>query len=182
MKDEVINTNDGKKYTFSTYFVINNLRLFSVDNFNFEENLSNCFYVKKLGSNIYPKIYVDIKVNNKWVIQDQIIGDYNAFMRFILQNRDSVICIRGFSRANMYRFVRIFNELSETNIKIVKFNKEITKAQYERHLLKKEEKMVKIKKRLEESGEIDNSLDYLKITNSVLGEGRHKARRKIINK
>mgnify|MGYP003304073925 CR=1 FL=1 len=64
MKEKVLNTFDGKQYTFSTYFIINSSKLFSTDNFHFEYNLKNCYYVKKLGSNIHPKIYLDTKADN----------------------------------------------------------------------------------------------------------------------
>lgn len=49
MKEKELNTYDGKEYMLKTYFIINNRKLFSTDNFNFEDNLKNCFYIKKLG-------------------------------------------------------------------------------------------------------------------------------------
>lgn len=41
MKEKV----DGKQNIFSTYFVINNGVLFETDNFNFDDNLTDCFYI-----------------------------------------------------------------------------------------------------------------------------------------
>ena len=73
MKEKELNTYDGKEYMLKTYFIINNRKLFSTDNFNFEDNLKNCFYIKKLGSNVYPIIYLDTKIDNKWVNENQVI-------------------------------------------------------------------------------------------------------------
>ena len=67
MKEKELNTYDGKEYMLKTYFIINNRKLFSTDNFNFEDNLKNCFYIKKLGGNVHPTIYLDTKIDNKWV-------------------------------------------------------------------------------------------------------------------
>lgn len=57
MKEKELNTYDGKEYMLKTYFIINNRKLFSTDNFNFEDNLKNCFYIKKFGSNV-TQIYI----------------------------------------------------------------------------------------------------------------------------
>ena len=48
MRDKVLNTYDGKEYTFSTYFIINNGKLFSTNNFNFEDNLQIASTLKNL--------------------------------------------------------------------------------------------------------------------------------------
>ena len=64
-----------KKYTFSTYFIIKDNLLFSTKNFNFEDNLENCFYIKKLGSIVNPKIYFDQKENNEWINRNQFLGE-----------------------------------------------------------------------------------------------------------
>ena len=149
MNDKVINTYDNKEYGFSTYFLIRDGRLLEISNFNFEEGLRDCFYVKKLGSNIYPKIFLDIKKDNKWTIKNYYIGDYKDFMEFVFINSNSFICIRGFSKAGISRFIRMLNEFYGIDIKIVRFNRKITEAQYERHLLEKEEKMLRIQERIE---------------------------------
>lgn len=75
MKEKNIKKED-KQYAFSTYFIINNGRLISTDNFNFHNNLKNCFYVKKFGINTDPGIYLDTKVDNEWIEKNQLIGDY----------------------------------------------------------------------------------------------------------
>ena len=180
MKEKVLNTCDGKQYTFSTYFIINGGKLFSTDNFNFEDNLKNCFYVKKFGSNIHPKIYLDTKVDNEWIKQNQLIGDYYYFIDFISQNENAFICIRGFSRAGIGQIVRMVNELKGTNIKPVKFKNKIAAAQYERHLLKKEERIEELKERIENVGELENAEQYMKICNYVFGKDRRKSRQKIL--
>lgn len=126
MKEKILNKSDGKKYTFSTYFVINNGKLFSTTNFNFDDSLKNCFYIKKFGSNIQPVIYLDTKVDNEWVSKNQVIGDYNALIDFIVENENSFICMRGFSRAVISQIVRITNKLKGTDIKRVKFVKRKT--------------------------------------------------------
>ena len=61
MKEEIITKLDGKKHIFSNYFVISGKKLFSINNFDFGDNLENCFYIKKLGSNTKPIIYLDTK-------------------------------------------------------------------------------------------------------------------------
>ena len=76
MTEKIFNNFDGKKYQFSTYFIIKNSKLFSTMNFNFEDNLQNCFYIKRLGSMSNPKIYLDIKKANEWISKNQFIGDY----------------------------------------------------------------------------------------------------------
>lgn len=126
MKEKILNNSDGKKYTFSTYFVLNNGKLFSTTNFNFDDSLKNCFYIKKFGSNIQPVIYLDTKVDNEWVSKNQVIGDYNALIDFIVENENSFICMRGFSRAVISQIVRMTNELKGTDIKRVKFVKRKT--------------------------------------------------------
>ena len=180
MKEKVINTSDGRQYTFSTYFIINGGKLFSTDNFNFEDNLKNCFYVKKFGSNIHPKIYLDTKVDNEWIKQNQIIGDYYSFIDFIAQNENAFICIRGFSRAGISQIVRMVNELKGTNIKPAKFKNKMAEVQYERHLTTKEQRIKELNEKLENSGEVECTEQYIKISNSVFGKNRHKSRQKII--
>jgi len=137
MKDKVLNKYDGKEYIFSTYFIINNGKLFSTNNFNFEDNLKNCFFIKKFGSNIHPLIYLDTKLNNIWVNKNQVIGDYNALMDFIVKNQSSYICIRGFSQANFGHFIRMINELKGINIKPVKFESKPLEVQYKIDVLKR---------------------------------------------
>ncbi len=57
MKEKELNTYDSKEYMLKTYFIINNRKLFSTDNFNFEDNLKNCFYIKSLVQ-MFTQIYI----------------------------------------------------------------------------------------------------------------------------
>ena len=114
MKGKELNTYDGKEYMLKTYFIINNRKLFSADNFNFEDNLKNCFYIKKLGSNVHPTIYLDTKIDNKWVNKNQAIENYNELMDFVIANENSYICVRGFSRANIRHFIKIIGDFKAT--------------------------------------------------------------------
>ena len=180
MKETITSEYDRKQYKFSTYFILNRGKLFTTDNFNFEDNLKNCLYVKKYGSNNHPKIYLDTKVNNTWTNKNQLIGDYYSFIEFIPQNEKAFICIRGFSRAGIGRIIRMANELKGTNIKPVKFKNKLVAAQYERHLLKKEERIEELKERIDNIGELENAEKYMKICNYVYGKDRHKSRRKIL--
>ena len=47
MKENFISSFDEKNYLLSTYFIIKDNVLFRTKNFNFEDNLSNCYYIKK---------------------------------------------------------------------------------------------------------------------------------------
>ncbi len=134
---EIFYNQNGKKCIFSTYFIINNNFLFSTENFNIEKNFENCFYVKKMGSNVHPKIYFDEKKNNKWIRNNKFIGDYYSLMDFIDNNKSSIICIRGFSRAVMGRFISVLNKLKGTNIRPIKFLNDAELINQERHLLLK---------------------------------------------
>lgn len=180
MKEKELNTYDGKEYMLKTYFIINNRKLFSTDNFNFEDNLKNCFYIKKFGSNVHPTIYLDTKIDNKWVNENQVIENYNALMDFVIANENSYICVRGFSRANIRHFIKIINELKGVNIKPVKFKSKLSEAQYERHLLTKEQRIYDLNQKLDVNGEIESAHQYMKMANSVFSEGKHKSRVKII--
>lgn len=180
MKEKELNTYDGKEYMLKTYFIINNRKLFSTDNFNFEDNLKNCFYIKKLGSNVRPTIYLDTKIDNKWVNKNQVIENYNALMDFVIANENSYICVRGFSRANIRHFIKMINELKGVNIKPVKFKSKLSEAQYERHLLTKEQRIYDLNQKLDVNGEIESAHQYMKMANSVFSKGKHKSRVKII--
>mgnify|MGYP003304073967 CR=1 FL=1 len=72
------------------------------------------------------------------------------------------------------------NELKGTNIKPVKFKNKIAAAQYERHLATKEQRIEELNAKLENSGEVESTEQYMKISNSVFGKNRHKSRQKII--
>lgn len=149
MKDKVRSSCDNKIHVFSTYFLIRDNRLLEISDFNLEDNFSDCYYVRKLGSNIHPEIYVDIKSNNKWIEKDKYIGDYNDFMEFIYKNNNALICIRGFSRALMFRFIRLFNELMDCEIKVVRFNRNINEKHYDSCRLEKEDRMNRIQERVD---------------------------------
>lgn len=180
MMERIFNNFDGKKYQFTTYFIIKDSKLFTTMNFNFEDNLQNCFYIKRLGSMSNPKIYLDIKKDNEWISKNQFIGDYVSLMNFVAKNENSFICIRGFSRSSISQFIRMVNELCGSNIKCVKFKNKISNTQHERNLLEKEQKIENLHQKLENRDEIETAKDYMKIANSVFGERRHKSREKII--
>lgn len=180
MKEKILNISDGKKYTFSTYFVINNGKLFSINDFNFDENLKNCFYIKKFGSNTHPVIYLDTKFDNKWVSKNQVIGDYNALMDFVVANKNSYICIRGFSRATIGSFVRMINEVKGANIKQVKFKNKLAEARYEEYLSTKEQMIEELNEKLENSGDIETAGQFMKICHSVFNKDKIKSRHKMI--
>ncbi len=121
MNDILIDMTTGKKCTFSNYFVIYGDVMFKTNNFNFEENLSNCYYVKVLGSSSRPKIYANVKEDGAWTLKNGVIGGYDSLAEFVYNNQDAFICIRGFSRASILHFIRLVNETKGTNIKFVKF-------------------------------------------------------------
>lgn len=132
MKEKVFNHFDAKMNTFSTYFIINNNELFSTSNFDFEDSLEDCFYVIRLGSVTNPKIYLYEKKNNEWINLKQYIGNYNSLMNLIVENQNSFVCIRGFSKSSISQFIRMINELKGTNIEFVKL-----KNQNKQKLVKK---------------------------------------------
>ena len=182
MKENFISSFDEKNYLLSTYFIIKDNVLLRTKNFNFEDNLSNCYYIKELGTVFNPKICVDKKENNKWTNKNQFLEDYNSLANFIFENKSNFICIRGFSRASICQLIRLINELKGTNIRPIKFSNEIARVKYERHILTKEDRIRKLHKKLEKTNESETSEDYLKISNSVFGERRILSRQKIIKK
>ena len=101
-------------------------------------------------------------------------------MDFIAENQNEFIFIKGFSRAGMAEFLRIMNKLKGTNIIPITFKNKLSEAQYERHLLTKEQRLEELNQKLEEKGEIESSQEYMKISNSVFGKKRYKSRVKII--
>ena len=163
MKEKELNTYDGKEYMLKTYFIINNRKLFSTDNFNFEDNLKNCFYIKKFGSNVHPTIYLDTKIDNKWVNENQVIENNDEQTKDITPD-----------------FIKMINELKGVNIKPVKFKSKLSEAQYERHLLTKEQRIYDLNQKLDVNGEIESAHQYMKMANSVFSKGKHKSRVKII--
>ena len=139
MKEKVFNHFDAKMNTFSTYFIINNNELFSTSNFDFEDSLEDCFYVIRLGSVTNPKIYLYEKKNNEWINQKQYIGNYNSLMNLIVENQNSFVCIRGFSKSSISQFIRMINELKGTNIEFVKLkNQNKQKLVKKKNLLRKQ--------------------------------------------
>lgn len=179
---EIVYDQNGKKGVFSTYYIINNNFISSTKNFNIESHFEDCFYIKKLGSNVHPRIYFNEKKNNKWIRNNVFIGDYYSFMDFIANNKASIICIRGFSRAVMGEFMLALNKLKNMNIRPIKFVSDIERVQYEKHLITKKERMKKLHQKLEKNSEIETGEDYMKIANSVFGEKRHKARQRVLKK
>ncbi|MBQ2946635.1 MAG: hypothetical protein IJE04_02130 [Bacilli bacterium] len=180
MKEKLFNTSDGIKYKFSRFYIIKNNYLFSTSNANLGHNLKTCCCIKKLGSNVRPKIYLDIKKDNKIIMKNKLIGDYQALMDFIVEHQNDFIFIKGFSRASMAEFIAMLNIKKQMNIKPVKFKNKILEAQYERHLLTKEQRIEELNKKLENGAEVDSAEQYMKITNSVFGINRYKSRQKII--
>ena len=180
MKDKVLNKSDGKKNTFARFYIIKNDYLFSISNPNFDHKLKNCYCIKKLGSCVNPKIYLDIKKDNKFITKNKFIGDYQALMDFIVENQNHLIFIKGFSRASMAEFLIMLNIKKQVNIKPVKFKNKIVESKYERHLLTKEQRLEELNKKIDSAEELESSRQYMKISNSVFGEGRHKSRTKIL--
>lgn len=125
MNDKVCNMITGEVGTFSTYFVVGRGKMFETRNFYYEDKLKNCFYVKKYGSNINPVIYVDTKVNNKWISKNCVIGGYKEFVNFVINNLDSYICLRGFSRVDYSHLVMIILGLEKPGIKTNKTKKKV---------------------------------------------------------
>lgn len=161
---------------FSSYFIIKDNIVLSTRNFNFDEKLKNCFYVRKLGSNIHPKFYLDIKENNEWIIKNKYIGNYKSFMDFVIENKNSFICVRGFSRAYMGHFINNINLNYGCNLLLI--DKKYLKDKYENHLSNKEETLEEIKEKTKEK-EISGVDEYKKITNNVLNKKRIKSRNRI---
>ena len=120
MNDKVCNVITGEVGTFSTYFVVGRGKMFETRNFYYEDKLKNCFYVKKYGSNINPVIYVDTKVNNKWISKNCVIGGYREFVNFVINNLDSYICLRGFSRVDYSHLVMIILNFGKPNVRLEK--------------------------------------------------------------
>ena len=120
MNDKVCNMITGEVGTFSTYFVVGRGKMFETRNFYYEDKLKNCFYIKKYGSNINPVIYVDTKVNNKWISKNCVIGGYREFVYFFIYNLDSYICLRGFSRVDYSHLVMIILNFGKPNVRLEK--------------------------------------------------------------
>ena len=116
MKEKLLNTGDGIKYRFARFYIIKNNYLFSTSNSNFDHNLKNCCCIKKLGSNVHPKIYLDIKNDDKIIIKNKLIGDYQALMDFIVENQNHFIFVKGFSIASMAEFIAMLNIKKQMNI------------------------------------------------------------------
>ena len=180
MNNKAFNTYDSKKYRFARFYIIKYDYLFSTNDPNFDNKLKNCYCIKKRGSNVQPRIYLDIKKDNKIITKNKFIGDYQALMDFIVENQNGFIFIKGFSRANMGEFLTMFNIKKQVNIKPVKFNNKISEARYERHLVTKEQRLIELNEKLENIEEIESSQQYMKISNSVFGKNRHKSRQKIL--
>ena len=82
------NDYDNKEYKFSKFYIINNNRLFVTSNFDFVDNLKKCYFIKKLGSNVYPKIYLEVKKEDKKIMN--FIGDYQSLMDFIVEYQNNL--------------------------------------------------------------------------------------------
>lgn len=165
-------------------FILNNGAfdgvLFSTDNYSIENNLEDCFCVENMRTCTNPKIYVTEKKNGEWV-RTIYIDDYESLMDFIANNKLSIMCIRGFDRITMSKFVSDFNKTKDTSIVPIKFSNDVEQAKYERHLVTKKGRMKMVHQKLESVNEIASAEDYMKILNSVFNEEKHKSRKKIIN-
>ena len=180
MKNKFYDQIDKKDYDFTTYFVINNGAVFETDNYNFENNLEDCFYIKKISSNGQSKIYLDAKKNNVWIYKNQLVGNCCDFASFIAVNHNSCICIRGFSHSDIEHFITLTNKLSGINIRFIRFNNNSSLAKYERHIFDKQRKMKELREKIDENGEIKSTKQYLTIANSIINKDRHNSRIKII--
>lgn len=166
----------------ANYFILNNGALFSTDNNSIENNLEDCFYVEKIGTCISPEIYVSEKKDGKLVRIGEYIDGYESLMDFIVNNKLSIMCIRGFDIMTMSKFISDFNETKDTSIVPIKFSNVVEQAKYERHLVTKKDRMRRVHQKLENMNGIEAAEDYIKILNSVFNEGKHKSRKKIISK
>ena len=165
-------------------FILNNGAfdgvLFSTDNYSIENKLEDCFCVENMGTCTNPKIYVTEKKNGE-LVRTIYIDSYESLMDFIANNRLSIMCIRGFDRITMSKFVSDFNKTKDTSIAQIKFSNDVEQAKYERHLVTKKGRMKRVHQKLEGVNEIASAEDYMKILNSVFNEEKHKSRKKIIN-
>ena len=66
------------------------------------------------------------------------------------------------------------------HIKPVKFKSKLSEAQYERHLLTKEQRIEDLNKKLNTSDNVESAKQYMKVANNVFGKRKHKSRVKII--
>lgn len=102
------------------YFIIKDEELLIVNNLEFLKNIKDCFYIKKFGSRMHPKIYLDIKKDNEWIKNNEYIGDYYSLVNFIIENNNEYICLNGFDRVSVSRIVKAIDNLNVTNTKLVK--------------------------------------------------------------
>lgn len=158
------------------YFILNNDILFSTCS-NIKNNLEDCFYVKKSTNS---KIYISEKKDNSWIRKDEYIDDYDLLMNFIIDNKVNVVCIDGFDKVAISKFISDFNIIKDTNITLIKFKNDLEQAKYERHLITKKNRMKKLRQKLENTDEIQTIEDYMKILNSIFNERKHISRKKMI--
>lgn len=165
-------------------FILNNGAfdgvLFSTDNYSIENKLEDCFCVENMRTCTNPKIYVTEKKNGEWVRTIYIDG-YESLMDFIANNKLSIMCIRGFDRITMSKFVSDFNKTKDTSIAQIKFSNDVEQAKYERHLVTKKGRMKRVHQKLESVNEIASVEDYMKMLNSAFNKEKHESRKKIIN-
>lgn len=109
-----------------------------------------------------------------------MIGDYYDFARFVAENHNSYICVRGFSRANIGKFITMTNKLMSTNIQPIRFESSSSLAKHEVHLFIKQRKLKALREKIDTNGEIESTRQYLTIVNSVINKDKHNSRVKII--
>ena len=64
-------------------------------------------------------------------------------MNLIVENQNSFVCIRGFSKSSISQFIRMINELKGTNIEFVKLkNQNKQKLVKKKNLLRKQQSYV----------------------------------------
>lgn len=158
------------------YFILNNGILFSTYS-NIKNNLEDCFYVKKSTNS---KIYISEKKDNSWIRKDEYIDDYDLLMNFIIDNKANVVCIDGFDKLAISKFISDFSIIKDTNITLIKFKNDLEQAKYERHLMTKKNRMEKLCQKLKNTDEIQTIEDYMKTLNSVFNERKHISRKKMI--
>lgn len=162
---------------FSTYFIIKDYIVLSTKNFNYEEKLTDCYYVRKLGSNTHPKYYVDIKKDNNWVARNSYIGDNTSFVDFILEHKNSFICIRGFSKAYMGHFINHINTIVKCNLsnknRYVIIDEKFLKNKYK--TLEKEDRLI-VNDRII-NNEITDIEEHKKVSNTIFFKKRIKSRK-----
>ena len=118
---EIFRGDNGELCTFKHYYIIKDNTLYRTENHYIEENFKDCYYVVKWGSRRYPEIVYSEKKDNKWIKKNVILGDgdLDSFIDFAADHEDSIICVKGFSRLDMYRSLYRLKKEKEINVEPV---------------------------------------------------------------